>query len=297
MPRQSLQRASLERRLAAAGPRLPATELRVARFLREHREEALVSSALALATKLGTSDATVIRAVQALGYGGMADLRKQLAAELREVRTLAARMARTLDDVGRAPEGVLERTLQEHLRALERLRRDVGAPLFEAALARITAAERVFVFGIGPSGAMADYFALQLARIGFETASLTATGALLADGLNRLRQGDVLIALAFGRVYRELAALLARAEAAHVVTLLITDALATVMQKRVDQVLRVERGRADALSLHTATLALIEALLVGVAARRPGETLASLKRLNALRAGLSCACSQKRSPT
>ncbi len=295
MPRQNLQHASLERRLAAAGTRLPPTELRVARFLRDHREEALASSALALAAKLGTSDATVIRAVQALGYGGMADLRKRLAEELREVRTLAARMARTLDDVGRAPEGILERTLQQHLRALEQLRLDVGPPQFEAALARIAAAERVFVFGIGPSGAMADYFALQLARIGFDAASLTATGALLADGLNRLRRGDVLIALAFGRVYRELEALVACAEAARAVTVLITDALASVMQRRVDQVLRVERGRADALSLHTATLALIEALLVGVAARRPGETLASLKRLNALRAGVACPCGHKRS--
>jgi DNA-binding MurR/RpiR family transcriptional regulator len=293
MPRQSPQ--PLERRLAAAGSRLGPTELRVARFMCDHREEVLVSSALALAAKLGTSDATVIRAVQALGYGGMGDLRKRLAEELREVHTLAARMARTLDDVGRSPEGILERTLAEHLRALERLRRDVRPPLFEATLARIAAAERVFVFGIGPSGAMADYFALQLARIGFEAASLTASGALLADGLNRLRPGDVLVALAFGRVYRELAALIACAQAARVITVLITDALASVMRRRVDQVLRVERGRADALSLHTATLALIEALLVGVAARRPGETLASLKRLNALRAGLACGRSRKRS--
>jgi len=72
----------LERRLAAAATRLPPAELRVARFLRDHREEALISSAVALAARLGTSDATVIRAVQGLGYGGMGDLRKRLADEL-----------------------------------------------------------------------------------------------------------------------------------------------------------------------------------------------------------------------
>ena len=35
--------------------------------------------------------------------------------------------------------------------------------------------------------------------------------------------------------------------------------------------------------MHTATLALFEALIVGVAAERPGETLASLELLNELR--------------
>jgi DNA-binding MurR/RpiR family transcriptional regulator len=38
--------------------------------------------------------------------------------------------------------------------------------------------------------------------------------------------------------------------------------------------------------MHTATLALIEALLVGVAAARPEETLASLRHLNRLRGAL-----------
>ena len=70
---------------------------------------------------------------------------------------------------------------------------------------------------------------------------------------------------------------------ARLTTILITDTLGSQMKKRVDHVLAVVRGRADALSLHTATLGLIEALLVGVAAQRPAETVASLKMLNTLR--------------
>ena len=58
------------------------------------------------------------------------------------------------------------------------------------------------------------------------------------------------------------------------------------MRKRVDLVLTVARGRADWFSMHTATLGLVEALLVGIAAQRPAETLAHLKQLNGLRAKL-----------
>ena len=59
------------------------------------------------------------------------------------------------------------------------------------------------------------------------------------------------------------------------------------MRPRVDLVLSVARGHADMLSMHTATLGFIEALLVGVAAKRPGETLASLRALNEARAKLA----------
>ena len=41
------------------------------------------------------------------------------------------------------------------------------------------------------------------------------------------------------------------------------------------------------LSLHTATLGLIETLLVGIASQRPAETLASLRALNEARERLA----------
>jgi DNA-binding MurR/RpiR family transcriptional regulator len=110
---------------------------------------------------------------------------------------------------------------------------------------------------------------------------------LLADGLQRLGRGDLAIILAYSRVYPELEAVLGRAATLGLATILVTDALGTTLRKRVDLVLPVERGRADGPSMHTATLALFEALLVGVAAKRPAETIANLKLLNDLRTRLA----------
>ena len=88
-------------------------------------------------------------------------------------------------------------------------------------------------------------------------------------------------------MYRELAALLDRADRCGVTKLLFSDTLGARLRGRVDWVLPVARGRADMLSMHTATLALIEALLVGVATDRPEETIANLESLNELRSGLA----------
>lgn len=274
---------TLEGRLALNMERLGSAECRVAQFLRDNREEVLVSSAMAIASRTRTSDATVIRTVKALGYSGMADFRQELACELRNDLSLASRMAPRLDEVGEAPASSFALTLQSHQQALEHLRRDISPALFEAVVDEIVSATRVLIFAISPSSAMANYLALQLERFGIDGDSLTDAGLLLADGLHRLRSPDLLIMLAFGRPYREILALFDHAETLGLTTILITDALGSTLKRRVDYVLPVQRGHADALSLHTATLGLIEAVLVGVAAKRPTETLVSLKTQNSLR--------------
>ncbi|MDB5551098.1 MAG: ybbH 2, partial [Rhizobium sp.] len=145
----------------------------------------------------------------------------------------------------------------------------------------------ILVFGLGPSSAMAAYLVIQLARFGLDAKSLTNTGLLFADDLQALRKSDLVIILAYGRVYAELDVLLDEIHHRKAASLLITDTLATKLRRRVDGVLPVARGRADMLSMHTATLGLIEMLLIGVATQKSDETLASLKELNDMRQKLA----------
>ena len=262
-------------------------EQRVARFFQENREEVLIASAAALAAKAETSDATVVRAAKALGFSGLDDLRRSLAGELRSSLSPAERLTRTLGEVGDNLSAAFELTLDIHLRSLESLRRSITPELFEKAVDAIIAAQRVVVFGLGPSAAIANYLVTQLIRFGLDATSLTNTGLLFADDLRRLREGDLVIMLAYGRVYAELAALLDDIDRRGLRSLLVTDTLAATLRPRVDLVLSVARGHADMLSMHTATLGFSEALLVGVAAKRPGETLASLRALNEAREKLA----------
>jgi DNA-binding MurR/RpiR family transcriptional regulator len=280
-------RTAFADRVAAAHDRLSSAERAVARFFEDNREEVLVASAAALASRIGTSDATVVRAAQALGYSGLDELRRQLADELRRSLSPAARLTRTLGAVNDDPVSAFSVMIDVHVGALEALRRDIVPAKFKAAVERVVAARRVVVFGLGPSSALADYFARQLGRFGLDSATLTDTGLLLADGLHRLRPGDLVVALAYGRVYKEIAALLAEASRLGIPKILLTDTLEAELGQRVDLVLPVARGQADWFSTHTATLGLIEALLVGIAAGRSPETVASLKRLNGLRAKLA----------
>lgn len=278
---------SFEERIADRFGRMSPAEQRVARYFQDNRAEVLIASAAALAAKARTSDATVVRATKALGFSGLEDLRRTLADELRLSLSPAERLTRTLGEVGGSPAAAFAVTLDIHSRSLETLRRSVSREQFETAVDGIVGARRVVVFGLGPSAAIANYLVTQLIRFGLDAASLTNTGLLFADDLRKLREGDLVIMLAYGRVYAELAALLDDIGRCGLRSFLVTDTLAATLRHRVDLVLSVPRGHAEMLSMHTATLGFIEALLVGVAAKRPDETLASLKALNEARQKLA----------
>jgi DNA-binding MurR/RpiR family transcriptional regulator len=258
-------------------------EQRVVRFFQHHREEVLMASATAMALKAKTSDATVVRAARGLGYSGLDGLRRALAQEMRENLSPADRLTRTLDVVGSNAATAFRTTIDMHLECLQSLASSIGPKHFEDAVDAIIAAQRIVTFGIGPSSAVANYFAIQLGRFGADAISLTNTGLLFADDLARLRGGDLVIIFAYGRVYVELRALLDAAKELRLRTILVTDTLAVRLKRRVDMILSVPRGRSDMLSMHTATLGFIEALLVGVAAKRPEKTLSSLQKLDIAR--------------
>ncbi|MGN6097323.1 MAG: MurR/RpiR family transcriptional regulator [Bosea sp. (in: a-proteobacteria)] len=279
--------ASFEERVSLRLETMSPAERRVANLLLEAREEALVASAAGLAEKAQTSDATVVRTVKSLGFSGMNEMRQVLAAELKQSLNIASRLTETLRDVGDDLDAAFSHTLDIHREAIKRLRRDISPEVFRAAVEAVAGARRVVIFGIGPSSAVASYLAAQLGRFGIDALCLVHTGLLFADDLLKLRKGDVLIAFAYTHVYRELTVLLDETARHGLKSILITDSLAGKLSARVALSLTVARGRADMLSLHTATLGLVEALLVGIAVKKARSAVRSLEVLNALRKELA----------
>ncbi|MGL4968004.1 MAG: MurR/RpiR family transcriptional regulator [Inquilinus sp.] len=273
----------VDQRVEAAIDRLSPAEQRVARFLVAQKEAALLSPAAEIAARAGTSDATVVRTARSLGFEGLQQLREALLADLTGSTTPGSRMRRTLDVVGDDAAGALQHVLSIHREATEAL----AAPEFQRPFARaveiLAAARCRHVFGIGPSGSVAEYAALQFSRIGLPSEALAESGIGLADRLLRVAEGDALILIAYAPLYREAAVALDVAERHRVPVLLVGDSLGPFVQERVAEILPVPRGRADHLAMHAGTMLLIEALVVALAARDRERALAGLETLGALR--------------
>lgn len=256
---------------------------RVAKFIDHNRATALASSAAELAARVGTSDATVVRTAQALGFSGLSDLRQSLAASFEGRATPADDMRRTLADIGEGAERAIELVLETHYQAIEQLRSSATRAKINAAVTTLHRAERIIVFGIGPSAPLARYVTILLARNGRRARALDAAGISLADQLLDLREGDALLILAYGRSYREVVATFAEARKLHLPIVLVTDTLERKLAQRADVIIPAKRGSTDRMALHGATLVVLEALVLGLAASDQARALTALNRLNDLR--------------
>jgi DNA-binding MurR/RpiR family transcriptional regulator len=272
----------LDRRLAQAKPRLAAAGLRVAKFIDANRQVVLASSAAALGARTGTSDATVLRTVQSLGFPSLADLKSAIL-KSGTTSTPADDMRRSLIDLEKTTGEALDTILQAHAEGLAVLHSATCRDQIAAAARLLDGAARIAVFGIGPSSALATYVSILLARSGRRTRTINATGSMLADQLLDLRSDDALLILAYGRLYREVKALFAEARALDLPTILITEADDTPLAKMADTCVTIPRGRPGRIALHGATLVGLEALVFSLAAAKPDAALASLDNLNRLR--------------
>jgi len=274
-------------RLSERGASVAPAGRRVLRFIDENRATVLASSAMELAAHTGTSDATVVRSVQALGFAGLGELKQALVATITRLSTPADDMRRTLEDVGENTARAVDLVLETHDEALAVLRTPEARSRIVAAVSALHPAERIVVFGIGPSAALASYVSVLLERSGRRTKTLNTTGIMLADQLLDIRPGDALLALAYGRAYREVLAVFTEARRLSLPIVLVTDNPDSKLGNSADVVLAAQRGRTERVALHGATLVGLEALVLGLTAANQKEALTALQHLNELRRAVS----------
>jgi DNA-binding MurR/RpiR family transcriptional regulator len=278
--------AGLHERLAARLAELSATELRTASFIVEHPEDVAFLSVNDLARLLETSDATVVRTAQALGYAGFPQLRRELIEAFRNRATPALRLGRGLQDVADKPETLFDQALSMQIQLLQQARQTVPAQDFERAVDLLERSDRILTYGLEVAGHLAQMFAVRLQRIGHEAASISASGLGLADTLLTVRAGDVLVVIADEHAPVETTIVLAEARARDASVILLTEALSSRFAEYTTLALITPRGQPGGYkSLATATV-LLDCLLLGLAARNRAGSLLSLERFESLRAQL-----------
>jgi Helix-turn-helix domain, rpiR family len=100
---------------------LSRTMSRVVRYIEQNRVAVLASSAAEIARRTRTSDATVIRAVQALGFTGLPEMRRQLISVLQHSSPVEG-MSRTLQETGEDANRAIELVMTTHAEGMAQLR-------------------------------------------------------------------------------------------------------------------------------------------------------------------------------
>jgi DNA-binding MurR/RpiR family transcriptional regulator len=276
----------LSERIRIKSRRLSPSLARVLEFIDTHRHEAMTQSALELAATIGTSDATIIRAVQALGLTGLRELRQVLATASGAGQTPVDTITRTIASIKEHSATAVDQVFSDHQETFGALASAETRASILAAAEQLSHAKRIGVFGIGATAFLARYFALSLNRIGRPTAVFDGFMAPLPEQLLELRNVDALLMLAFGRPYREATSTITAARRLKIPIALITDSNELAITRRAAVIVPVSRGSAGRIAMHGATFVCLEAIIFAMAAEDPSKTISTLERLKELRGAI-----------
>jgi DNA-binding MurR/RpiR family transcriptional regulator len=264
-------------RLQGAYSGLRAAEQRVADFILKAPDELIYLTVTELAERTHTSESTVVRLCQKIGYKGYQEFKIVLARDLVEPETEIYAAIEPGDDLAT----VKTKVFQANAQAL----RDTIEVLDDAELVRavdaLAKAQRVEIYGVGGSAPLALDAYHKFLKLGLGAISLS-DGDLMAMSSSLLGAHDVALGISHTGASRDVTDALGRAQTHGATTICITHRPASPITKVSDVVLvtaaQQTAFRSDASSSRIAQLTIIDTLYVGVANRHHARSLEMIQR-------------------
>ncbi|MFI6877616.1 MurR/RpiR family transcriptional regulator [Streptomyces sp. NPDC050400] len=263
---------------------LSTSERAVAQYLVSAPAESLLfASAQELGTASGTSNASVVRTLQRLGYAGLPALKRELASDLTSAVAPEVRLQQRIAHVGRDLDGIWGEVFDEAAERIEHARRLTPGDALREAVGVLAEAGEIHCYGVAASELAARHLVLALGRIGRRARFVGATGFALADQLLGLRQGDAVVVFQPGRDLAELGILVDRARAVGARIVLVTDELAERYGHRVDAVLTAPHTPTGLTAEALTALVVADALLLAMTTLDEDRAVGTSHQLTALR--------------
>ncbi|MFE0175309.1 MurR/RpiR family transcriptional regulator [Streptomyces sp. NPDC059002] len=263
---------------------LSASERAVAQYLASAPPESLLfASAQELGSASGTSNATVVRALQRLGYAGLPALKRELASGFTSAVAPEVRLQQRIAHVGRDLGGIWDEVFDEAQERIEHARRLTPDDALRTAVEALAEAAEIHCYGVAASELAARHLALALGRIGRRARYAGATGFALADALLGIRQGDAVVIFQPGRALSELSVLIDRARSVGARVVLVTDELAELYGGQVDAVLTAPHTPTGITTEALTALVVADAVLLALTALDEARAVDASHQLTALR--------------
>jgi DNA-binding MurR/RpiR family transcriptional regulator len=256
---------------------LRAAEQRVADFILAHPDELIYLTVTELADRTHTSESTVVRLCQKIGYKGYQEFKIVLARDLVEPATAIYAAIEPGDDLATVKTKVFQANAQALRDTLEVL--DEGE--LQRAVDTIAGARRLEIYGVGGSSPLALDAYHKFVKLGLPAVALS-DGDLMAMSSSLLAAGDVALGISHTGASRDVTDALGRAKRHGAATICITHRSSSPITKVSDVVLVTAAQQtafsSDASSSRIAQLAVIDTVYVGVAHKNHARSLEMIER-------------------
>lgn len=252
---------------------LTPAERKVAAVIVDDPEAVAFGTVADIARRAGASGATVVRLATKLGYDGFVDLQAAVRAEMaRRLRPASERIRRTPAASGAGD--VLARTLRCELANVASTLEGVDPERFATAVSLLAGnptrrgtANRVFILSGDASGGIAALLAGELSLLRGGVTCINGSAVRVEAALADVGPADTLVVIDLSRYDREVVGAASRAGARGARVLAVTDSALSPMAVSAEVALTVTDGGAGPFDSHVGVLAMLNALLAGVADR------------------------------
>ena len=269
-------KSPLELRILRSGGRLNASRRRLVQAILENAEESCFLSSRELARRYGVDPATIVRTIQALGYGRFgafaADLRGHFLRSLTPYSVLQAGTTRQLDLRDR-----IRQCLQEDLERLRALQSGLPPDQIVALARDIHKAQRIVVVGVDLAASLSWFLGYGLAALGFAADAPVGSAGNLLHHVRFLTSKDLLIAISFRKCLKATVEAADLARSLGVPTFAITDSGDSPLGRLCDRWVTVSIESSSVSGSYVAAMAAINTIIVACSHVRPKRSLAALR--------------------
>jgi DNA-binding MurR/RpiR family transcriptional regulator len=263
--------------ISDALPKLKGSAQKTAQFILDSPRETINLTITELGSRVGVSEASIVRFAQSLGYSGFHALKIRLAEDIVSPM-LIVHEDLTPDD---GPATAVQKAMTAGMRSLEDTTRILEMPVLESAIRALCSARRIVLFASGNSIPMAMDLNFRLTKIGLHSRfSIDPTMQEMYASLTSSE--DVAVGISHTGSSKDTVHTLELAKQNGARTVCITNHSDSPLTRYGDFCLftstRVSHFREERMASSLATLALTEALYVGICVERSDASVQAVSK-------------------
>jgi len=263
---------------------LRTAEQRVADFILKNAEDLIYLTVTELADRTQTSESTVVRLCQKIGYKGYQEFKIMLARDLvGPTETVYEQI-----DASDGLPALKQKVFQANAQALKDTMEVLSDEELERAVSALASAGRVEIYGIGGSAPLALDAYHKFMKLGLPAVWLNDSD-LMAMSSALLQTGDVALGISHTGASRDVCDAMENAQKAGATTICITHRATSPITKvshiKLYTAAKETAFGSDAMSSRIAQLSIIDVLYAGVANKDYEKSLARIQKTREASAG------------
>lgn len=255
---------------------LSAKRQEIIRPILEHPRDYVLLSVRAMAKRLKTDPATVVRIVRGLGFASYRDFQRHL----HDLSIAFATSLDTMQSAGKVTSmpAYVRDALEQDLKNLHGLKNSLDASRLISLAKRVYDARRIVLLAGDLAAFLADYLEYQITLLGLPVFTATSAGRI-AHLVRTVNKSDLVLAISFRRGLRQTVEGVHLAKARDAYCVGITDTYVSPLARECDEVFLASVESTSFGASYTAPVALVNAILAACGQYRRPQTLAIVKEI------------------